>query len=146
MAIRIKNENFVRTIETTISLAALIFGGLVYIIFRSESLLMFQWFQEIGIMEYVERLRLEFGHYNIHEWVKDCMPAGLWLFSYLFIIDAVWWKEKTVTYKIFLGLLPVLASGSEIMQYYRLLPGTFDIMDICSYFVAILLFIVIKII
>lgn len=144
MSINIKNGNIARTIETTISIVALTVGGLIYIIFRSESLLMFQWLKEIGIMEYVERLRLEYGHYNIYEWVKNCMPAGLWLLSYLLIIDAIWRKENTLTYKIFIGLLPVLSFCSEIMQYYRLLPGTFDIMDICSYLVAILLFILIK--
>ena len=73
-----------------------------------------------------------------------CMHAFFGLLSYLLIIDAIWRKENTLTYKIFIGLLPVLSFCSEIMQYYRLLPGTFDIMDICSYLVAILLFILIK--
>ena len=73
------------------------------------------------------------------------MPAGLWLFAYMFIIDSVWGKEKNNTKKVYLYALPVVAIVSEIMQYVSILPGTFDIMDLLCYALAILIFTIINI-
>ena len=72
------------------------------------------------------------------------MPAGLWLFSYLFIIDSVWGNYKRSVYKCFLCTLPIMAITSELLQYFGILSGTFDFLDLMSYISAIFLFIFIK--
>jgi hypothetical protein len=72
------------------------------------------------------------------------LPAGLWLFAYMFVIDAVWGKDKNRVSMYFLYVLPLLAVASEFMQFVGLLPGTFDVMDLLSYVSAILLFLIIK--
>ena len=130
--------------ELTIGLTALLVGGLIYIVFRDERLLMFRWFDELGLSIFLSNLRVEYGHQNIYGWIKNSMPAGLWLFSYLFIVDSIWWKEKGIIYKGFIFVLPIMSIGSEIMQYYKVLPGTFDVLDICSYMCAVILFLLIK--
>ena len=72
------------------------------------------------------------------------MPAGLWLFSYLFIIDSVWGNYKKSVYNCFLCTLPIMAITSELLQYFSILSGTFDFLDLMSYISAIFLFIFIK--
>ena len=62
----------------------------------------------------------------------------------MFVIDAVWGKDKNRFSMYFLYILPLLAVASEFMQFVGLLPGTFDAMDLLSYVSAILLFVIIK--
>jgi hypothetical protein len=81
---------------------------------------------------------------NVYEWVKYNLPAGLWLFAYMFVLDAVWGKDKNCVSMYFLYVLPLLAVASEFMQFVGLLPGTFDIMDLVSYISATILFVIIK--
>jgi len=137
-------ECILRISEITFGLIALLIGGLIYIVFRDEHLLMFRWFDELGLSMFLGNLRAEYGHHNLYGWIKDSMPAGLWLFSYLFIIDSIWWKEKGIVYMCFIYVLPIVSIGSEIMQYYKIIPGTFDVLDICSYLCAVILFLLIK--
>ena len=135
---------FIRIAEATIGLVALTIGGLIYIRYRSESLLMFDWFHNFGLSDSIENFRSNDGMPNVYEWVKYNLPAGLWLFAYMFVIDAVWGKDKNCVSMYFLYVLPLLAVASEFMQFVGLLPGTFDIMDLVSYISATILFVIIK--
>ena len=135
---------FIRIAEAAIGLVALTIGGLIYIRYRSESLLMFDWFHNFGLSDSIEIFRSNDGMPNVYEWVKYNLPAGLWLFAYMFVIDAVWGKDKNCVSMYFLYVLPLLAVASEFMQFVGLLPGTFDIMDLVSYISATILFVIIK--
>lgn len=106
---------------------------------------MFNWFDDLGLNDIVMKWRDGYSYTNLWEWVKYNMPAGLWLFSYMFIIDSIWEDDRNPFYKCFIIILPIVAIASEIMQSYKILPGTFDILDVISYVFAILLFITIKI-
>lgn len=133
-----------RATKVILSLLILFAGGLVYVIFRDKSLLMFDWFDVIGISNAVDGLRRLFQGEGIYGWVKYSLPDGLWLFSYMFIIDAIWDRERNVISIMFLWGLPIVAILSECLQYFGLLPGVFDWMDIVSYLLAITMFLIIK--
>ena len=137
-------DMFIRIAEAAIGLVALVIGGLIYIRYRNESLLMFDWFQELRISNIIGEFRDDADKSNVYEWVKYNMPAGLWLFSYMFIIDSLWGNDNNKVYKCFLYVLPFMAIISEIMQLFKILPGTYDFMDFFSYILAILMFIIIK--
>jgi hypothetical protein len=141
-----EKEVYIRVTEATIGLVALTIGGLIYIRYRSESLLMFDWFHNLGLTNFIEFFRSNSEASNLYGWVKFNLPAGLWLFAYMFLIDAVWAKDKNYVSMYFLYILPLLAIVSEFMQFVGLVPGTFDVMDLLSYISAILLFVIIKII
>ena len=130
--------------EAAIGFVALVIGGLIYIRYRNESLLMFDWFHELRISGIIGELRIDVDKSNVYEWVKYNMPAGLWLFSYMFIIDSLWGDDNNTVYKCFLYVLPIMALASELMQLLKILPGTYDIIDLFSYILAILFFIIIK--
>ena len=108
-----------RAAKVMLSLVILLLGGLIYVIFRDKSLLMF-------------------------DWLKYSLPDGLWIFSYMFIVDAIWDREKNAVSMIFLWGLPIVAVLSECFQYFGLLAGVFDWMDMASYMLAITLFLIIK--
>lgn len=133
-----------RIVKAIIGGATLIIGGLIYIRYRNESLLMFDWFHGLGLTEYIEDFRNNAEMPNVYGWCKYNMPAGLWLFAYMLIIDSIWGKDKNNVYLYFLYVLPLLALVSELMQYAGIFPGTFDFMDLLSYVSSIFLFILIK--
>ena len=143
-AISLKRNNMNRIVKLLIAIISLCLGGLIYIVFRSEDLLMFRWFDNLGFHEIVSQLRFDYGQTNIWNWVNYNMPACLWLFSYMFVMDALWNNESNMIYQVFIYILPVVAILSELLQLVNILPGTFDILDMASYATSIILFITIK--
>lgn len=133
-----------RSIKVIISLIALTIGSLIYIIFRSDSLLMFKWFDAINLTSIINDLRGSYSQVPLYSWIKYSMPAGLWLFSYMYIIDAIWEKEYISLKRAFLWTLPIIAILSEFLQLCNILPGTFDVLDLISYLLAITLYLIIK--
>ena len=144
MTIILNKDILTRMAEATIGLVALTIGGLIYIRYRSENLLMFDWFDNLNLSSLIDELRTSTDTTSLYGWIKYNMPAGLWLFSYMFVIDSIWWKDRNNYYICFLYALPILAITSELMQLFKLCPGTFDILDIISYFLAILIFLITK--
>ena len=144
MTMSFEKDIITRIVKAIIGVAALIIGGLIYIRYRNESLLMFGWFQGLGLTEYIEDFRSNAEMPNVYGWVKYNIPAGLWLFAYMFVIDSIWGKDKNNVYLFFLYVLPLLSLVSELMQYAGMLPGTFDFMDLLSYVSSIFLYMLIN--
>ena len=130
--------------RSILSLLILCIGGLLYIGLRDKSLLMFNWFNHLGLSQHVDIFRGLFNSEGVYGWVKNSLPDGLWLFSYMFLVDAIWNGSKSISAYIFIYYLPILALVSEFSQYFGLVPGVFDWIDVASYLFAILLYITIK--
>lgn len=135
-----------RILKAILSFAILFVGGLIYVGCRDKSLLMFDWFQHLGISGEVDTFRGLINSEGVYGWVKNSLPDGLWLFAYMFLVDAIWNGSKSIGAYIFIYSLPFFSLLSEFMQYLGLFPGIFDWMDVASYIFAILLFVIIKLI
>ncbi len=131
-------------IKVWASIILTILGSLIYLMFRDKSLVMFSWFKCVGLNEAIDYLRNKSIMVEPCYWIKYNMPAGLWLFSYMLIIDAVWGETKCEKRVFYIYVLPISALLSEFMQLYGLCPGTFDVLDVISYLFAIILFKTIK--
>ncbi len=118
----------------------------LYIGFREKSLPMFDWFNNMGVTQHIETFRSLFNSDGVYGWVKNSLPDGLWLFAYMFLVDAIWNGSKSISSYIFIYSLPFFALLSEFLQYFGLVPGVFDWIDVVSYLFAIMLYILIKII
>ena len=129
-----------------LSIVALAIGGGIYLSFRSDTLLMFRWTESLQLNVFVENLRQSMSFYAPPDFVKYSLPDGLWLFSYMFLVDAIWNGSKSISAYIFIYYLPFLALMSEFLQYLGLVPGVFDWIDVASYLFAILLYITIKLV
>ena len=132
-------------IKTFISFSLLLIGGAIYLGYRSGNLVMFQLLNKFGFSDFLNSFRDIGANYSIYDWIKYSMPDGLWLFSYMFLIDTIWDNHKCVSYYIFLWILPVIAIISELLQFIMIVPGTFDIMDLSCYLMAIIIFLILKI-
>ena len=73
---------------------------------------------------------------DLPAWVIYNIPDGLWLLSYLLMIEAIWGNEKQR--KIWF-IIPVIlfAFLLEVLQYIGFFPGTGDVLDMLCYSVAI---------
>ena len=110
------------------ALAILFFivGGVIYVSYRVKSLYMFNWFNILGLDNYVDYLRSNIGAYRIPNFVKYSLPDGLWLFAYFLVIKTIYGTEMSKVAIISYSALPLIAIGSEILQIFNLVPGVFD--------------------
>lgn len=120
---------------------SLLVGGLIYVLFRTDSLVMFQWFKKLGIIDVVNYLRNYTLPISIYlpEWVLYSLPDGLWILSYQFLMLYIWKGNISKTNFIWLILLPMIAILSEIGQLFGVISGIFDWADILCYLIGFIL-------
>ena len=113
----------------------LLLGGLIYVLFRQDTLKMFSWFDDINISAAISELRFHTvplsGHFP--NWFLYSLPDGLWLFSYLSVLLVVWDNVISKHNIHWLLLVPMVAIFSEIGQLFEIVSGTFDISDLLFY-------------
>lgn len=106
----------------------LVVGTWIYLAFRSESLLAFQWLDQFGID--VRSIRWEtttpFNHF-----IRYCLPDGLWVYAGTAWMLMIW--KKTNAWVMSFAVLMVVA---EFGQLAGLVPGTYDPLDIVATVVA----------
>lgn len=121
------------------SIVPLIIGGMLYLGYRSQELLMFRWANYLGLSRIVNSWRKFCFQYPLPEWCYYALPDGLWLLSYILLINIIW-NSHTWKSIIWIYALPAIAITSELLQLLNPYFGTFDIMDIVCYLGAVILF------
>ncbi len=118
--------------------ASLLLASSTYILFRPMSLLMFQWANALGLLPSIESARFHTRGLKglLPEWSIYSLPLALWIVSYLLFINAIWFGRKSVARHFWLWLVPLLSIAAEVGQYPRLVPGTFDPVDLLTIIVA----------
>ncbi len=114
-------------------------GGLIYVLFRTEDLLMFRWFESVGVSGFVKAVRSSFliTDFRYPYWLVFCLPNALWIYSLTSYLILMWKDDRGKLFWFALG--PAIGIASEVMQINGLFPGTFDSMDLA--FTAVFSFI-----
>jgi len=113
----------------------LIIGGLIYILFRTDSLVMFKWFATLSLDKPIEYLRdstLPFKD-QLPDWFLFSLPDGLWIFSIISFILLIWGNNINKQNLVWIFTIPFIAIASEIGQLFSIVPGTFDAIDLAFY-------------
>lgn len=132
-------------VQIGIAFLSLFIGGIIYVLFRADTLVMFSWFDFLGLSNFIKFLRSLIVNYECHPWVIYNMPAALWLLSYLCIISTIWNKYKnSKLYTVFFWLMPLISILSEFFQLFGILSGTFDVYDVISYIFSIIIYYLIR--
>lgn len=118
-----------RIITILLSFSTLLIGGGLYLMCRSERLVMFDWCKAIGIYPLIQQLRPK-G--NFDSWLVYSLPDGLWLFSYIILMGAIWAFDIRKSLLCSAPLI-VIAIGSELLQLPHIVRGTFDVIDLLCY-------------
>lgn len=118
----------------------LFLGGFVYILFRSESLLMFKWFHLLGADELIHGWRIQAAQYrnSIPEFILFSIPDGVWVYSLTVFMGALWHNASLPARFFWVSIGPLLGIGGELGQILGFVPGTFDYNDLFICFSATL--------
>ena len=65
------------------TLIPMIIGAFIYVIFREKNLIMFSWFDSLGLNGIIDYLRLNLSKYNIPSWILFNYPDGVWIYSFI---------------------------------------------------------------
>jgi hypothetical protein len=127
-------------IKFFICLIPLSIGSIIYILFRNDSLIMFDWFEKLNIIDEITSIRKNTLPLTakIPNWFLFSLPDGLWIFSYISLILLVWDNKLNNSSIFWILIIPGLAVLSEILQFFDLCSGTFDVMDLIFYIAGVL--------
>ena len=116
-------------------LFTLMLGSFIYVSFRQDTLILFDWLSDIGVFEFIAGYRhytLPFAD-NIPNWILYSLPDGLWLFSYISFALIIWDNKISKHGFFWIIIVPTIAICSEIGQLFNIIPGTYDLVDIFIY-------------
>jgi len=115
------------------------FGGVIYLFFRDENLLMFKWIDCIGISNQLNFIKnnVTFTE-KLPVFLLNSLPDALWVYSFVSFCLLVWKNNKTVK-TILVFIVIIISIAGEIGQCFFIIPGTFDIIDLCLIFVGFLI-------
>ena len=117
------------------SVLSIFIGGIIYVLFRENSLLMFQWIDNLCGYSLLIPMRnsLESMRSILPSWLIYSLPGGLWIYSSVVLFGLIWCSEKKYLYYFWIFLLPITALISEAGQFINIIPGTYCYSDIFMY-------------
>lgn len=128
--------------EIALGIAFLACGCAIYLLFRSKSLNIYQWCMTLGITNMIDSLRYTVQDWCMAAWVKYSLPDGLYCAAYILIIDAIWKNDNRFIKYIIISLVPIVTISSELLQYFGLVKGTFDVYDLICYSIPPMIYLI----
>ena len=119
-------------------LLPIVIGGLIYLLFRTDSLLMFSWAAQLSLLDLIEQGRAAAAPLLPHvpSVVLFSVPDGVWVFSATAFFARLWHDGPLWMRVGWIGIAPAMAIGGELGQIVGLVPGTFDVLDLLAYAIA----------
>jgi hypothetical protein len=120
----------------------LIVGGVIYISFRSKSLRMFNWFENIEVLNSTRNLLYPMKKFT-PSWVYYSLPDALWMYSFSSIYLLIW-KDQINEGKYWLLIPLVFGCSIEFAQGLNIFEGTYDLIDLIACLLAFIISIIIN--
>lgn len=111
----------------------LIVGGLLYLLYRPQTLLLFHVADAMGLSSGIGQWREGASGLQPAEFIVYNLPAGLWAASYVLITATLSQPLPRPRRRVAVAFIPLIGAVSELMQVVGLLPGTFDPADLVLY-------------
>lgn len=124
MIFRQQKKN-IRYVFLLLSLCSLTLGVLCYLLFRESNLLV------------NDILNIQFFNISINSdnmffnFIRYNLPDGLWLVSGILLLRFIWGND-TKNCNIYICVFILFALFLEIFQYFNIVPGTFDTLDLIT--------------
>ena len=124
-----------RKLLRTLSFISLALGVLLYLFYRPLTLKYIDWLDNIIPVEVIRNL--QHSVYPSRDYLSNflifSLPDGLWVFSYVSFMRAIWFESSNRIRFVWFALIPVIAIGSEMIQKLGILQGTYDLYDALAY-------------
>jgi hypothetical protein len=124
-----------------LSTLPVLLGAVIYVAWREDTLLVFLWFEALGLTSLIASIRDILAFYNPAHWsyvgslLVYSTPGGLWSMSFVAAMGHTPSRFRWLGVSL-AGLGGVL---SEYGQYFQLLPGHFDLADVFFYLLGVFL-------
>lgn len=131
-----------RAITLSSAVLSMVLGGLIYLLWRPKSLVMFSWVAALQLDGVVNDTRIWASEYvgMLPAWMCFSLPQALWLMSGCLALQLIWWKTPCSGGKRFwMFALLALAVAGEVGQALYLVEGVFDYLDLTFILLAFLL-------
>ena len=114
-------------------------GGLIYILFRPRSLILFGWFDVLGLGGVIDHARATAAPLAARapELLIFCLPNALWLYAFTRCMALPWRGSDSPARFVWLAIPALLSVGSELGQLTPWVPGTFDALDVVTSVAAV---------
>ena len=135
------NNLAMRRQQLILHVTSLTIGSLIYICFRTDTLIMFKWFDKLMLTNTITTIReftLPFKN-KLPSWFLYSIPDGLWVFSYVCLMLFIWERTVKRNNLFWFTLIPSIALFSEIGQLIKVVPGTFEVADLSLYVIGFFL-------
>jgi hypothetical protein len=129
-------------LQSILSFLLLGIGGSIYLLFRPKTLLMFKWFESLGLSEYIDRFRDMVSHITLNHITLYSLPDGLWLASYIIVVNTIVSKSNKHNLLFWSFLLPFIAIVFELLQIPGVIPGVFDVFDLVCYITPLIIYLI----
>ncbi|MED5586165.1 MAG: hypothetical protein VYB61_07405 [Verrucomicrobiota bacterium] len=122
----------------------IVFGAVIYLVFRSRHLLVFSWVDLVGFGDLINSLRSQIPtSLRLPDWIIFSLPDALWMYAIGMFYLILWKGMKSPVRYIWYAIAPLLGIGGEIGQLIGFVPGTFCLVDLslCTAVLTITVFI-----
>lgn len=126
-------------LKLPLGMMMLLIGGMTYLLFRPQTLLMFHVTDAIGLSAAINSMREGISS-QLPEFIIYSLPGALWAAAYILTTEYFLYRQSVKTRILVAGIIPVIGAVSELLQFTGLLPGTFDVADLLCYLVPYLLY------
>lgn len=105
-------------------------GAMIYVLFRSTSLLVFDWLKTLGLLQLNLHLREMCSGIRLPDWLLYSLPDGLWVYAVTSWMILIWASKPPLPW-LLVGV--ALGFGGEIGQFIGIVPGTYQHLDLIFY-------------
>lgn len=130
-----------QTLQYLAAVVLLAAGGLIYLLFRPTTLLLFRIINATGLDRQVEQWRTAAQACSLSDFTVYCLPNGLWAGAYVLAIDSAYASRPAATRMAWAAVIPALGIISELLQVVAVVPGTPDWKDALCYAAPYLIYI-----
>lgn len=104
------------------------------VLFRPTSLLMFHWFDAVGMTTSISIIRTWVDGIDEYmpTWAVYSLPFALWVSSYLLFVKGIWWNSTSRFRYVWFWCIPVIAIAAEFAQKISIISGHFDRVDLVT--------------
>ena len=122
------------------SLPLLMFGGMIYVLFRSRQTLLLKIADTTPLSHTLTDIRGAVASWQPSGWVVYSLPGALWAGAYVLIIHSLMHSlEPAIRWK-WASVIPLLGVFSELGQAAGIVPGTFDMLDLAGYLLPLVIY------
>ncbi|MFM7022666.1 MAG: hypothetical protein ACKOXB_06770 [Flavobacteriales bacterium] len=115
----------------------------IYLLFRSEELVIFQILEQLNLLDPVFAVRRAVSNFHPYHWFALSFPGSLWMFSSMNLLLWIWKFNIRKQNALWIFSPFLFAIALEIMQLQHFTDGTFDGQDLIMYTFMALLFVII---